>query len=108
MAMELVIDVGSTLNNPTGKEVVIRIPVGSVMETGSAASNRQNVVIMQDYRFTVPPGGWRKVLVRGRCLNRNRRLPTSTPGRVTPFRYTGSSLQQAAIWDTVSRRGIER
>jgi len=96
------INVGITLVNNRGEEVTVRIPAGSIFEAVKTDHGVQNVVVIQDYQFKVPPHGICKVVIRGRCLNPRRSLPKSSPGRATPFRYAGSSFDQNAIWQAVS------
>lgn len=96
------INVGITLVNNRGEEVTVRIPAGSIFEAIKTEHGVQNVVVIQDYQFRVPPYGRRSVVLRGRCLNPRRSLPQSSPGRATPFRYAGTSFEQSAIWQIVS------
>ncbi len=97
------INVGITLVNNRGEEVTVRIPSGSIFEAAKTEYGVQNVVVVQDYHFRIPPYSTRKVVVRGRCLNPRRSLPRRIPGRATPFRYTGPSFKQRSIWETVSK-----
>lgn len=96
------INVGITLVNNRGEEVTVRIPAGSIFEIVKTEYHVQNVAVIQDHQFKVPPYGQRKVVIRGRCLNPRRSLPRSSPGRATPFRYAGDSFDQNAIWQAVS------
>lgn len=96
------INVGITLVNNRGEEVTVRIPAGSIFEAVKTEHGVQNVTVIQDYQFRVPPYGRRSVVMRGRCLNPRRSLPRSSPGRATPFLYAGTSFEQSAIWQIVS------
>lgn len=96
------INVGITLVNNRGEEVTVRIPAGSIFEAAKTEYGVQNIVVIQDYQFRVPPYGRLSVVLRGRCLNPKRFLPRSSPGRVTPFRYAGTNFEQSAIWQSVS------
>mgnify|MGYP007089191565 CR=1 FL=1 len=96
------INVGITLSNKTAQESTVRIPAGSVFEASKTDFRVQNVTLVKDYVFKIPPHSQIKVVVVGRCLNRVRAVPHSTPGRATPFRYVGS-LDQDSIWQTTSR-----
>jgi len=96
------INVGITLLNNRGEEVTVWIPAGSIFEAVKTDHGVQNVVVIEDYKFKVPPYGCCKVVIRGRCLNPRRSLPKSSPGRATPFRYVGSNFDQNAIWQAVS------
>lgn len=96
------ITVGITLINNRNEEVTVRIPAGSIFEAAKTEHGVQNVLVIKDYKFKVPPHGRCKAIMHGRCLNQKRSLPHSSLGRATPFRYTGHSFDQEAIWKDVS------
>jgi len=88
--------------NELDHDITVRIPAGTIFEAAQTELGVQNVVIIQDYTFKLPPKGRQKVTVNGNCLNPRRRYPHSTPGRITPFRYAGKSFNQHDIWSVVS------
>ncbi len=97
---------GLTVNmeiaNNLNQNRTVRIPAGTVIEAAQTDMGVQNVVIVQDYYFNVPAHGSLKVILRGNCLNRGRDYPQRSPGRLTPFRYTGNSSNQSGVWDAMS------
>lgn len=97
------IKVGLTINNKSSREEVVRIPAGSIFEVVDPELEVQNVTVVRDYLITVAAGGRLPMIVRSRCLNRGRGGPHNHPGRLTPFRYVGSSTDQNVVWNSVSR-----
>ena len=100
---EMNIPVTITLSNPTDRPLPVFIPSGTVLEVDLAEAPRpmQNVVITDDYSFTINPREVRTVALTGNCLNQGRAVPANVAGRVTVFRY-GGSLQQDAIWGNLA------
>ena len=96
----MVIEVGIELVNSRSVEVVINLPAGTIFEVDNRTD--QNVATSQTYRFVIPPHSRLITQVSGVCLNRDLSPPSSTRGRLTPFRYEGSTSDQYAVWDTVS------
>lgn len=96
------IDVSVPITNRTGKPLAVRVPSGQVFESAQTELGVQNVTIVGDYRFVVPPHATIKITVRGRCLNQLRSAPKMSRGRITPFRYAGPSFAQDAIWAAVA------
>src|SRR2546423_13571593 len=96
------IAVSITLKNNRGEEVPFRLPAGLVIEHAQTEYGVQNVALEREYVFKLPAYSQKEVVVYGRCLNRERALPTSTPGRITLFRYAGPSLDQTDLWQAVS------
>jgi hypothetical protein len=96
------IKVSLKIENTLDREVEVRIPAGTVFEAAQTELGVQNVVIIQDYMFTLPAKGQRKVIVSGNCLNPRRGYPHSTHGRITPFCYVSKSFNQNDIWRAVS------
>lgn len=80
----------------------VRIPAGTIFEAAKTDMGIQNVVIVQDYSFTIPAKGHKSVKLKGNCLNRKRAYPSKAPGRLTPFRYTGNSSSQSGVWGAMS------
>jgi hypothetical protein len=97
------ISVTFELINKLGSPQSIHIPAGTVFEAARTDYGVQNVVIVKDYRVTLPPYGRQTVTLMGNCLNRRRSYPSSNPGRVTPFLYTGGSLNQHSVWSAMSQ-----
>jgi hypothetical protein len=98
MSIKVSLEIANTFN----REVVVRIPAGTVFEAAQTEMGVQNVVIIQDYTFKLLANGQRKVIVCGNCLNPRREYPHSTTGRITPFRYVSKSFDQNDIWRAVS------
>ncbi|SRR6266700_3839764 len=96
------IEVSITLKNNRGEVVTIRLPAGFIIEQAQTEYGVQNVALDKEYEFKLPPHSQSSVTVNGRCLNRKRDLPVATPGRITPFRYAGTSLDQTDLWQAVS------
>lgn len=94
------IDVEVTLTNAGPNEVPVTIPAGAIFEADPP--HAQNVAIVGEHRFTLPPRSRLTVVLTGRCLNRRRAEPHGVPGRLTPFRYAGPSFDQGAIWTATS------
>lgn len=98
--MEIAVSI--TLKNNRKEELFITLPAGLVLEHSQTEYGVQNVALEREYIFKLPGYSQQKVVVYGRCLNSNRALPSSTPGRLTLFRYAGSSMVQEDIWKNVS------
>ena len=96
------INVEVTLDNKSDQETTVRIPAGSIFEAMRTEYGVQNIAVVKDYFFRIPALGRIKVFVEGRCLNRARGVPRNTAGRVTPFRYAGSSFDQDSVWEVTS------
>lgn len=96
----MIIEVGIELVNIRDMEVVVDVPIGTVFEVDNLSY--QNVATSQPYRFVLPARSRLTTQVKGVCLNRNASEPTMTQGRLTPFRFSGSSMDQQAVWDAVS------
>src|SRR5262245_14067621 len=96
------IDVTVTLANDTDEEMTVRIPAGSIFEAAQTDFGVQNVAVVTDDQIRIAPKSKARVVMTGRCLNRMRSVPNSTPGRPTPFRYSGPSMDQTEIWNRVS------
>src|SRR3712207_4574939 len=97
------ITVSVELVNMLGSQQQVRIPAGTIFEAARTNFGVQNVVIVYDYSFTLPPHGRLTVTLSGNCLNRRRAYPRNTPGRLTPFRYTGNSHNQTSVWAAMSQ-----
>lgn len=95
------IPVSIKLKNNRNESVTIRLPKGSIFEA-QTEYGVQNVALDNEYEFKLPPYGQITVTANGRCLNLKRAVPSNTPGRATPFRYAGTSLDQSDLWRTVS------
>ena len=65
--------------NELDHDITVRIPAGTIFEAAQTELGVQNVVIIQDYTFKLPPKGRQKVTVNGNCLNPRRRYPVVDP-----------------------------
>lgn len=97
----MIITVGIDLLNPRDEEVPVVLPAGSIFEVPSSL-REQNVALIKQYRFVLPPRSQLRVEVDGVCLNRRRDPPLARAGRFTPFRYDSSTLDQDEVWRRVS------
>lgn len=94
------INVEIELINQQDNQVIIELPIGSVVEVDESGS--QNVALAQRYRFIVPPRSKVRKQVTGVCLNRNLSPPNCVPGMITPFRFDSPTINQDDVWNRVS------
>src|SRR6266851_3393717 len=88
--------VSLTLENKDNKELVVRIPRGSLIEPTAAARTQQSAVVKRDYVFRLNPKEVRPVIIEAECWNRHLSPPASAPGKITPF--SGKVQTTTQVW----------
>jgi hypothetical protein len=74
-----------TLENLTGRSVVIDIPKDMLFEVTNPISSLQNMRVSRNYQVRLMPYERRTVEIECDCANPSFRLPSNTAIRVTPF-----------------------
>jgi hypothetical protein len=88
--------VSLTLENKHNKDLVVRIPRGSLIEPTSTSRTQQSAVVKQDYVFRLNPNEVRPVLIDAECWNQHLSPPNSVPGKITPF--SGKVQRTTDVW----------
>ena len=96
------IQTGIEIANDCDEEVEIILPIGSIIEV-DVSSRMQNIALSKIYKFIIPPYSILKTQVEGVCLNQDLSGPSMASGRITPFRYDSTAIDQDEVWSTVSK-----
>src|SRR4051812_6450887 len=88
--------VSMILENPQNKELVVRIPRGSLIEPLSTARTQQSAAISKDYVFRLNPKETRPVILEAECWNPHLTPPKMAPGKITPF--VGKIHETTNVW----------
>lgn len=100
------IPIQTTLYNPTNLPQTFTLRKGDLFETVNPDDNIQNIVLLEEEdTYTIPPGEYLTLNLKGWCTNQDKDSPAGSPVRVAPlFMNYRDFFRQEEVWNNLASR----